>query len=147
MRKLLLSLVLCVGLTASAGTYNYLTIATTAVESSVALNQLKKITFEGNNLVVTTTDGTQSSFELATLNRLFFSDEPTAVRTVRQEGLSYRNGRIVANGQGVLSVYNASGALIRQQAVGSSRSELNIATLPTGIYIVKLGSQTLKIAK
>lgn len=147
MKKLLLSFVLTFALSAVANAYNYLTIASDAVESSVALKQLKKITFSGNELVVTTTDGTETRTDLSALKRLYFSDEPTAVRSVRQDDLTFRNGRIVANGQGVLSVYNASGALMRQQMVSSSRSEVNIATLPAGIYIVRLGNKSIKIAK
>ena len=147
MKKLFMSLVLTFALSAAANAYNYLTIASDAVESSVALTQLKKITFSGTDLVVTTTDGTETRTSLSTLKSLYFSDEPTAVRTVRQDGLSFRNGRIVANGKGVLSIYNSSGSLVRQQSVSSSRSEVNIATLPAGIYIVRLGNQTIKIAK
>ena len=147
MKQLFMSFVLAFALCTSASAYNYLTIASDAVESSVALNQLKKITFSGNELVVTSVDGTETRTDLATLKRLFFSDEPTAVRTVRQDALTFRNGHIVANGRGVLSVYNAGGALIRQQTVNSSRAEMNIATLPAGIYIVRLGNQTIKIAK
>lgn len=147
MKKLFMSLVLAFALSAAANAYNYLTIASDAVESSVALTQLKKITFSGTDLVVTSIDGTETRTSLSTLKSLYFSDEPTAVRTVRQDGLSFRNGHIVANGQGVLSVYNANGSLVRQQSVSSSRSEVNIATLPAGIYIVRLGNQTIKIAK
>lgn len=147
MKKILLSLVLAIALSGSASAYNYLTIATSTVESSVALAQVKKITFSGSDLVVTSTDGTETRVGLSTLDRLYFSDEPTAVRAARQDGLSFRNGRVVASGQGVLSVYNSSGAIVRQQTVGSSRTEVNIATLPAGIYIVRLGNQTIKIAK
>lgn len=147
MRKIFLSLLAAAALTASAGTYNYLNIATSAVESSVALVQLKKITFEGNNLVVTGTDGSASTFALADLDRLYFSNTSTAVRSVRQDGLSFRNGHIVANGQGVLSIYNSNGALVRQQTVSGSRSEVNIGMLPTGIYIVRLGNRTIKVAR
>ena len=147
MKKLFMSLVLAFALSAAANAYNYLTIASDAVESSVALTQLEKITFSGTDLVVTSIDGTETRTSLSTLKSLYFSDEPTAVRTVRQDGLSFRNGHIVANGQGVLSVYNANGSLVRQQSVSSSRSEVNIATLPAGIYIVRLGNQTIKIVK
>ena len=89
-----MSLVLSIALSIPAGAYNYLTIATSTVESSVALAQVKKITFSGTDLVVTSTDGTETRVGLSTLDRLYFADEPTAVRTVRQDGLSFRKAEI-----------------------------------------------------
>lgn len=147
MRRLHLLLLLMATLSATAGTYNYLTVVTDALESSIALTSVKKITFSGSNLIVTTMNGEENSFELSTFNRLTFTEEATAVRPIAQEGITFRNGRIVASGAGVLTIYNASGAVVRQQYVGDSRSELNIATLPHGIYIAKLGRQTIKISK
>lgn len=147
MRKTILLLLLASTLTTWASTYNYLTIATTAAESSVALSTIKKITFSGSNLVVTTIDGEETSVALSNLNRLYFSEKATAVRNLHAGKLAYQNGRIVAGTSGVLTVYNASGAIVRQMPVAGGRTEMNLSTLPTGIYIVKLGQQTLKIAK
>ena len=81
MRKTILLLLLASTLTTWASTYNYLTIATTAAESSVALNAIKKITFSGNNLVVTTIDGEETILHASETILL-----PAYINNVRVQG-------------------------------------------------------------
>jgi len=150
MKRIIMSLALTVASAtlALADSYNYLTVSAGNIEKSFALRQLKRITFVGEDMVVTNTDGSESSFALDELNRLYFSDSATAIsRTGASRPLAYENGQLVANGSGTIQIYNASGALVRNLYTTSPRTSVNLSSLPHGIYIVKQGNKTLKIAK
>lgn len=150
MKRILLSFVLLVGTAYAtfADTYNYLTLVSTDLECSVALKSIKRITFEGGNLVVTSVDGTETNAALSTLSSITFTVEATAVRGINahRNDLCIEAGQVVANGTGMLLLYNANGHVVRQEYVDSQRAEISLRDLPRGIYIARLGNQTLKIA-
>lgn len=147
MKKFFLSLLLALPLVGMADSYNYLNLTSTSSVQSVALKTVKKITFEGNNIVVTTTDGTTTTAALATLSKLTFTDTAVGVRGIGDEAgrLCIENGRILAGGRGQLQLYNAGGQMVRRQVVAGGRSEINLDGLPHGIYIARLGNQTIKV--
>ena len=149
MKKILLSLVLAAGMatTASADTYNYLTLTSGSTVQSVALKTVKKITFEGANLVVTAADGTTTTASLATLSKITFTETADGVGNLKAETgrLHVEGGRIVADGRGQLQLFNTSGQLVRRQTIEGSHSELNLEGLPRGIYIARFGKQSLKL--
>lgn len=147
MKKIFFLLLLALPLTAAAESYNYLNLTSTSTVQSIALKMVKKITFEGTNIVVTATDGTTTAAALSTLSKLTFSDTAVGVRGLESASgkLCIDGGRIVADGQGQLQLFNASGQLVRRQTITSTHSELSLEGLPRGIYIARLGRQTLKI--
>lgn len=148
MKKFLLSLLLALPLTAVADTYNYLNINAGSNIQSVALKTVKRITFSGGNIVVTAADGSETTAALSALTNITFTEIATSVRDINLQpaDLQVENGRIVAAGQGVLLLYNARGQVVRQQFVGSNRTELSMEALPHGIYIARLGNRSIKIA-
>lgn len=94
-RNKLYAIVLCLLATAvSASTqdndYSFLTFQYGGIQQSVALSSLKKITFSGGKLIATTTEGSES-FELSTMEKMFFSSTPTAVSapSVREGELTW----------------------------------------------------------
>ena len=110
---------------------------------------MRRITFNGTDMVVTTTDGATENIALSTLSSLSFTASATAIRNLSTEScqsLQLQSNRVVVDGKGVLKLYNGSGVLVRQIFVNGSRSELNLEGLPHGIYIARLGNQSLKIA-
>ena len=149
MKQLFLGLVFALGFAAaaSAETYNYLNLTSSSTIQSVALKTVKKITFEGTNIVVTSTDGTTTIAPLATLTKLTFTGIAVGVNTLQAESgkLCIEGGRVVADGQGQLQLFNASGQLVRRQTLTRSHSELSLDGLPRGIYIARFGRQTIKI--
>ena len=150
MKRLFLSLALIVGATATmmADTYNYLTITSTNVEKSIALKTVKRITFENDNMVVTTADGTNTKFPLATFTKFSFTEDETAIRSIgaaSRANLRLENGKIMGDGKGILLLFNANGQLVRQQTATGTSNELSLTGLPTGLYIARLGNQTLKV--
>ena len=148
MKKLLLPLLFALAVPAAADTYNYLNLNAGSTIQSVALKTVKRITFLGGNIIVTTADGTETTAALANLTSLTFTEIGTGVRGINAQptDLQVQNGRIVTAGQGMLLLYNAGGQVVRQQYVSSSRSELSLEALPHGIYVARLGNRSIKIA-
>lgn len=152
MRRTFLSILLVVAaaLPAAAGTYNYLTLVTGATARSVDLQAIKRITFSDGNLVVTLVDESQGVVSLSSLSSIRFTEEPTqsGVRSLGGQDVSLRmdGGRLVAEGTGVLTLYNANGQLVRQQNVRAGHGEMSLVALARGIYIARFGNRTLKIA-
>lgn len=148
MSRFLLSLLLALPLTAAADTYNYLNITAGSSIQSVALKTVRRITFSNGNIVVTAADGTETTAALSALTNLTFTETATGIRGIglQPADLCIENGRVVADGKGILLVYNAAGRLVRQQYVDSSRTELSLEGLPHGIYIARLGNRSIKIA-
>lgn len=151
MKKHLLSLfmALCVTTSAVADSYNYLNIVSSSTIQSVALNAIKKITFDGVNIIVTAVDGTQTTSPLSTLSELTFTQQADAIRgiTAAPAVLHLQCGRVVAAGSGMLLVYNAGGKVVLQRTISSTREEVSLDGLPHGLYIAKLGHTTLKIVR
>ena len=79
MKKLLIMALLAVGTMAHAEDYKYLTLGYNSVEASVELATLQKITFENGNVVVTTSNGTQT-FPLAQMEKMYFSANATGIQ-------------------------------------------------------------------
>jgi hypothetical protein len=146
MKKILFSLLLALPLTAVADTYNYLNLTSTESVQSVALKTVKKIIFEGTNIKVITTDDQTVEASLATLSTITFTDIAVGVKDLAQtDRLCIEHGRIVAQGNGLLLLFNASGQLVRQLPSNDGRHEVNLDGLPRGLYIAKLGNKSVKI--
>ncbi|MBQ8938578.1 MAG: T9SS type A sorting domain-containing protein [Bacteroidaceae bacterium] len=150
MKKILL-IALAVGsaLCAHADSYNFLNLTSASTTESVAMKKVKRITFEGTNIVVTTTDGTTTTAPLNTLTKLTFTADPlgTGVGSLQAQAgrLCIQAGRIIADGVGELQLYNASGQLVRRQTITRTHAELSLDGLSRGIYIARFGQQTLKL--
>lgn len=147
MRKFLFTFLLALPLTVAADSYNFLNINAGTSVQSVALKTVKRITFTGGNIVVTAVDGTTSTASLSALQSLTFTEMATRILDTRQQqgDLQVEKDCIVAAGQGVLLLYNASGQVVRQQIVDSKRTELSLEALPHGIYFARLGNRSIKI--
>ena len=75
---------LAVGAMAHAEDYKYLTLGYNSVEASVELATLQKITFENGNVVVTTSNGTQT-FPLAQMEKMYFSANATGIQQLQSD--------------------------------------------------------------
>lgn len=150
MKKIILTAAAIVLATAAwAEDYKYLTVSTSSNESSIELATVQKITFDMNEkLVVVTTSEGQVNFPISEMQKMFFSAEPTAIERLPQTSadLKVANGVLRVNGDGLLRIYNASGALQRMAKVDGS-ANISLDNLPAGTYIINLGKQTIKVVK
>ncbi|MBR0273772.1 MAG: T9SS type A sorting domain-containing protein [Bacteroidaceae bacterium] len=123
-----------------ADDYNYLVLTQNDnTESGTVLRKTRRITFDGDAIVVTATDG-KVSLPLSALRQISFTEAaPVGIRSV---GGTWAPQRIV--------IYNTSGMIVRQIDSTDARQEvvnLYLNALPAGVYIIKEGTQTRKLLK
>lgn len=118
-----------------------------------ALPDKPKVTFEGNNLLVTS-DKTTASFALSDVVRFTYQDiDPSGIQEVysKDTGVSFEDGVLVISqikANSTVCVYSLDGRLVRQLAAKRAGTyRLNLSSLPFGVYLVKTGSLTYKITK
>lgn len=144
---LVASALLMASMTTMADDYNYLTVASGNIEKSIELATVQKITFENGNAVVYTT-GENFTFPLSKMQKMTFTMEPTLVKSLPKasENLKYNKGQLQVSAKGTLCIYNAAGALVSMAKV-DEKSNVNLSGLTSGLYIIRLGDQTIKIRK
>ena len=132
-----LSLLVC-AYAVQADDYNYLTLTKNDnTELGTVLRKTRRITFDGDAIVVTATNG-NVTLPLSALRQISFTE--TAPVGIRSVGGTWAPQRIV--------IYNTSGIVVRQFDSTDARIEnINLKDLPAGVYIVKEGSQTRKLLK
>lgn len=147
MKHLLMAILLMASTTMWADNYNFLTVSSTG-EEYISLPTIQKITFSDGNCVVTTTNG-DYTYPLNEIKKMYFSvDDPTAIEALPQEAenLKYKNGKLKVEGDGMLRIYSANGALI-QLANVKKGANINLGSLKPGMYIVNMGDKTIKLTK
>lgn len=120
-----------------ADDYGYLIVQRndeSATKTATEVSILQKISFEGANMVLTTTDGAKTLYELAGLDEMYFS-------TI--SGIKSANSEI----QTEVKIYGADGVLIKDFTGGETDVQTSISTLPKGVYIVKAKGFTKKMIK
>lgn len=125
----------------------YLTITSRGTDQSIPLPVVQKITFEEGYVVVTTTQGTHS-YPIANLDKMTFTETGDAIKALPEqaENLTYKDGVLAIKGDGMLRIYNTSGALV---SIANVKEGANVSLdgLPAGVYIVRMGDKTIKIRK
>ena len=130
-----------------ADNFQYLTVSYGGAEQNISLPLVKKIYFENDYVVVTTTEGTHS-YPISVLEKITFTESPTAIEALPEqlENLTYKNGTLAIKGDGVLRVYSSNGALVSVAYVKEG-ANISLAKLPAGVYIVRMGDKTIKVRK
>lgn len=146
-KHLLATILLMASTTIWADKYNYLTVSSTG-ENYISLPSIQKITFANGNCVVTTTDG-DFTYPLSEIKKMYFSvEDPDAIKALpgETENLQYKDGKLKVDGDGMLRIYGANGALV-QMANVKKGANINLSGLPSGLYIVNMGGKTIKLTK
>ena len=125
MRRFITLALLAISTSVFADDYLYLTIGYNSTEQSIELATIQKITFENNQMVVTTSEG-NVTFPQSEMEKMFFSSTATAIETIDDAQPP------VANNQ--WPMYDLSGRKVSGQ-------------LPKGIYIVRQGNKIVKVSK
>ncbi|MBO7067588.1 MAG: T9SS type A sorting domain-containing protein [Bacteroidaceae bacterium] len=130
-----------------ADKYNYLTVSSSS-EESISLPTIQKITFADGNCIVTTTGGNYT-YPLSEIKKMYFSvEDPDAIEALpsEAENLQYKNGNLKVDGDGMLRIYSANGALVQMASVKKG-ANINLSNLKSGLYIVNMGNKTIKLTK
>lgn len=147
---ILAALVAAFSLNSLADDYNYLTVSYNTSKESISLPIIQKIHFTDESVVVTTTDGTEYTYPLSEMKKMTFTgdDQTDAINAIPEQakGLKFNNGTLKVNGNGMLHIYNANGVLI-QMANVKNGANINLESLPIGLYIINMGDKTIKVTK
>lgn len=128
--------------------YRYLTIQTTdGTESSHALDGLV-LTFDAGNLLAAR-GGSQTTYAVSTLDKMFLSSAPTAIRSAETGRTAVSLDRatltIKAPAGTQARVFDSTGRMVMSTRIGTNGTAMSLGNLTPGIYIVKAGNQTSKI--
>ena len=156
MRKLQLLLLLMLALPTclpAASINTLVVILKNGSETTFFLKDQPNVTFEGTELKVISQKAT-TSFALADVLRFkYVKKDPSGINepTVDPTTVSFDDGTLVISQlqQGAsVWVYTADGRLVQQlTARHAGTFRLSLATLPTGLYLVKADNVTYKITK
>ena len=119
---------------------------------TVAMEQLRRITFNGNNVNVTQNDGTTITAAMGEINRIYFGT-PTSIDNLAGDSNEFitaiGSNAIAVNcpaGE-VINIYSINGVRIistRQEADGGN---ISIEQLPHSIYLIEAAGRTAKFIK
>jgi len=148
-KNILAALLLMVCTSMMADNAKFLTITYSGSEQNIALPIVQKITFENGYVVVTTTEG-KHSYPISVLDKMTFTekDEATAIKALPEqaENMTCKDGTLAVKGDGMLRIYNTSGALISIAYVKEG-ANISLDNLPAGVYIVRMGDKAIKVRK
>jgi hypothetical protein len=118
----------------------------------VSIDNLKRITFNGTIVVVELNDGTKSSNKMSVISSISFGDHTSigVINPDKDELATYiSNDEIAINCKAgsLVTIYNMTGTQVLCIRLDLEYGKINIASLPKGIYIVKVNTKTIKIAR
>lgn len=136
--------------TAIADNYAYLNVKQTDTESSFAVADISKITFDASNMIVHLTDNTQQKMPLSSLSKMFFSENGTqgiSTQSTSSSQIVIEDGILhVKSAKGnIITLYDLSGKAIFTMTAKENDSHINLKDLLRGAYIVRIGTESKKI--
>ena len=133
---------------ASAQVYKYIVLKNlSGVESGLSVNNLK-LTFDGD-VMTATQDGQTSTYQISSLEKMFFSMNPAAIKAVKNENtvisLDGANLRIDAPAGTVAHVFSTSGQRVMTTHIAADGAPIKLSSLQRGVYTVVAGKKSLKV--
>jgi hypothetical protein len=118
----------------------------------IELNDLKRITFDGDIVNVEQTDGTSNSAAMGEINRIYFGDFTRIedVKPQNRELISLVTSESIAincEAGTIITIYDVIGSQVMNIRLRSEGEIIGIAQLPKGIYIIKANDRTAKFLK
>lgn len=146
-KNILAALLLMASTGAMAEDFQYLTVSYSNTDQNISLPIVQRISFEDGYLVITTTEG-KNSFPLSVVEKITFTDSPTAIEALPEQAkdLTYKDGTLAVKGDGLLRIYSTNGALVNIANVKEG-ANISLENLPAGVYIVRIGDRTIKVKR
>ena len=148
MKKLLLFVSLLVGL-GSSFAQDIVVQSTSGQQTSVPLDNVKKITFDNGNLLLSTNGSDDFELPLDDIMKIFFKEGDAGVdRIVTDANLKLvRNSRNSIGVTGLETaadarIVNTAGSIVMIQRQWSG-SDINISALPSGVYVLVVGNNNI----
>lgn len=148
MKKLLLFVSLVVGL-GSSFAQDIVVQSTSGQQTSVPLDNVKKITFDNGNLLLSTNGSDDFELPLDDILKIFFKEGDAGVdRIVADTNLQLvRNSRNTIGITGLETtadarIVNTAGSIVMIQRQWNG-SDIDISALPSGVYVLVVGTNNI----
>jgi hypothetical protein len=154
--SLILYTLCMMSITAQAQASSHLFVhGTNGTVTSFNLDNLQKITFTADNIVVQPVADSASPFAYNAVQKLTFESFGTSIKDLAKpasdriyynpssESIHLTSDALIGN----LAVYNLQGVMLKRINVQSTQAEISLSGLPAGIYIVKTATSVKKIVK
>ena len=122
-------------------------------KQAVALQNFRRITFNGSTVNIAQNDGTIIGTEMSDIAKIYFDDYTRIGEVDFNEGkdlISYISSDEIAvncNAGEEIAIYNVSGSMVQQRTQESDGGSISIANLSKGIYLLRANRQTVKLIK
>ena len=128
------------------GNRNLVVLLKSGTQISLPVSEQPKITFAGT--VMRVGDG---DYQIENVRKWMVGDpEELGVENVKAERtVQYSNGVLTVNSKADIHIYNAAGMEmpVSARADGDGRLRIDLSSWPQDVYLVKVGTETLKIRK
>lgn len=131
-------------------------IDTDGSRQEIALGNLDRVTFGASQITVQTCDG-QEPLQLAysSVDRILLNESVSALSSIAADGrvavwptVTSSSVNISGAAEGTMvNVCGADGATVASSTAGGGTVTIDISSVPQGVYIVAVGSQSVKILK
>lgn len=152
MKKLLLFVSLVVGL-GSSFAQDIVVQTSSGGQTSVPLDNVRKITFDNGNMVLSTNGNEDFELPLDDIMKILFDEDGSNVdRIVTDANLKLvRNSRNSIGVTGLETatdarIVNTAGSIVMIQRQWNG-SDLDISALPSGVYVLVVGNNIFKFSK
>ncbi len=146
MKKLILTLFLCLSATLYVNAQQEIIINGQPVEKTVV-----QLTFSGDNVILHFNDDSTQTTDMGDVTIRLFDDGTTDIRQLQTFRLKQPvDGRLVIEGlaAGVpVFIYDTTGKMILRTIATEGMTILDISSLKRGIYLIKTGKQIIKFIK
>lgn len=124
-------------------------------QNSIPLSSLNKITFSSGNMFLKLNDATTNSFTISDIYKMTFGvaaglsdilieSDLSVYPNPASEFIQFKN---IPDGETNISIYRLDGAVVIQKKLSSVVQPIDISGLSGGLYLIKVGSKTLKFTK
>jgi hypothetical protein len=155
-KQLILFLALLLGITTSQGQDNLVIHLITGSDVTVAIKDVQRITFSGDNMLLKPVTGAEKSYHLDNitfitfLNGVGIHENPEVAKNIEVNVYVNAAGEVVAESSHSiigLTLFDVTGKLVSM----TTRSHINVNSLNMGIYLLKIettdGTVTKKFIK
>ena len=118
--------------------------------TTVSHADVRRITFEGSNMVTLMANGTQQSVPIADIDKCVFS-APTQTgisqTATPQAAVHFAGDEMTLSGaaDGETAVIAADGTVVQRSKIVGGTATLSLVGLPKGVYVVKTPSGAFKV--
>jgi len=141
LKQIAMAFMLTIVMSAQAGNVQTLTINGEKVEKLVA-----RITFEGDNVVLTFNDQTVQKADMESVKLSFAPEDLTAIGTIKNAVNKTFSIEGLEPGTEII-FYNAEGKQVMKARASEDLTTLKTASLKKGVYLMKAGRQVVKFVK